>query len=105
MHPIKDVTAGGKKRWRTEPRDDSVFQLSLRERRRGPSIIYKPTKGIITPTLATWALKATCQLLFISGGANVSMSERWAGTIYPIESDIRKILSDLLCPLKRGTGG
>jgi hypothetical protein len=38
-------------------------------------------------------LKATCQLLFISGGADDSMSKRWTGTVYPTESDIRKILS------------
>lgn len=85
-----------------EPRDEGVFQLSLREDEGHRLSITN--EGHNNTHTCHLRLKATCQLLFISGGADVSMSKRQTGTIYPTESDIRKILSDLLCWLKRGTG-
>jgi hypothetical protein len=35
-------------------------------------------------------LKATCQLLFLSGSADASVSTRQTATIYPTELDIAK---------------
>jgi hypothetical protein len=78
----------------TERENEDEFQLSLCED--GAHRLSISNEGHNNTHTSHLGLKETCQLLFKSGGADVSVSKRWTGSIYPTESDIRKILSVLL---------
>jgi hypothetical protein len=80
----------------TERRTEDEFQLSFCEDEAHRLSITN--EGHNNTHTCHLGLQATCQLLFMSSGADVSVYKRWTGSIYPTESDICKILSVLLLP-------
>lgn len=91
-----NLVANGTKHSRNGTGNEDEFQLSLCDDAAHRLSITK--EGHNNTHTCHLGLKETRQLLFMSGSADVSVSKRRTGSIYPTESDIRKILSVLLLP-------